>query len=68
MDLCMTKAHVPMSTHLSEFNSIFRQVVSLKFVTDDKFKATFYICTLPKSWDVFWTAMSLSNGCFHMLM
>ena len=51
-----------MSTHLSEFNSIVSQLVSLKFVTDDKFKATLYTCTLQKSWDIFWTAMSNSNA------
>ena len=33
MDLCMTEG-TPMSTHLSEFNSIFSQLVALKFIID----------------------------------
>ena len=53
-----------MSTHLSEFNSSFSQLVSLKFIIDDKFKDTFLLCTLPKSWDIFRTAMSNS----HMML
>ena len=40
MDLRM-KEGTPMSTHLSEFNSIFSQLVALKFIIDDKFKDTF---------------------------
>ena len=51
-----------MSTHLSEFNSIFSQLVALKFIIDDEFKATFLLCTLPESWDTFRTAMSNSNA------
>ena len=37
MDFCMKEGK---SSHLSEFNSIFRQLVALKFVIDDDFKAT----------------------------
>ena len=60
MDLRM-KDGTPMSTHLSEFNSIFSQLVALQFIIDDEFKATFLLCTLPESWDTFKTTMSKLN-------
>ena len=51
-----------MSNHLSEFNSIFSQLVALNFIIDDEFKATFLLCTVPKSRNTFRIAMNNSNA------
>ena len=47
MDLHIIEGTI-MSTCLSEFNPIFSQLIALKFVIDDEFKAIFLFCTLPK--------------------
>ena len=57
MDLRINKG-TPMSTHLSEFNSIFIQVVALNIFIDVDFKDIFLLCTLLESWDIFSIAMS----------
>ena len=51
----------PISRHSNQCDSNVSQSVALKFFMDDEFKATFMLCTLPKSWDVFVVAMSNSN-------
>ena len=60
MDLHIIEGTI-MSTCLSEFNPIFSQLIALKFIIDDEFKATFLLCTLAESLDIFRAAMSNSN-------
>ena len=51
----------PMSTYLSEFNSIFSQLVALENIIDYEFKATFLLFMLPKGLDIFRTVMRHLN-------
>ena len=55
------KKDTTMSVHLNEFNSIIKQLVNHKFNINDEFKATFVLCAISKSPDIFKTALSNSN-------
>ncbi|MCO5550245.1 hypothetical protein L7F22_003728 [Adiantum nelumboides] len=46
------------STCINEFNIIFTQLTTQGLVFDDEIKCIFLLCSLPSSWDTFYTTIS----------
>ena len=47
------KEGTSITTHINEFNGIVSEVINQNLIMDDEFKAAFFLCTLPDSWDTF---------------
>ncbi|MCO5585664.1 hypothetical protein L7F22_039600 [Adiantum nelumboides] len=58
-ELCM-KEEGTISTHINEFNIIFTQFTTQGLVFDEEIKCIFLLCSLPSSWDTFYTMTSNS--------
>ncbi|MCO5581683.1 hypothetical protein L7F22_035572 [Adiantum nelumboides] len=60
--MCLSmKESSSVSSHLNEFNALYLQLRSKGLNFDDEMKAIFLLCSLPASWDTFYTAISNST-------
>ena len=48
------------ASHLNEFDALWSQLQAQKMTMDDEMKFVFLLCTLPASWDTFYTTISNS--------
>ena len=56
-DLCM-KEGTSVTSHLNEFNIIFTELVFRGLELGEEVQCIFMLCSLPPSWDTFYTAIS----------